>query len=168
MPGPYIPHPPTMALWSFFLAALSRPPVLAVPGLLPSVGWGAVLFLVLPVLVPAAVSSSLPFLPVPAASFVAPVVLLPLSVALPGAPGSPAPLLPPLASQWLCSLPAPSLRQAGPCRVLPPFSPLALAAGFPFVAGLVPSGGPPARRAYGSESAWHPKEPINLILPVIE
>ena len=131
MPGPYIPHPPTMALWSFFLAALSRPPVLAVPGLLPSVGWGAVLFLVLPVLVPAAVSSSLPFLPVPAASFVAPVVLLPLSVALPGAPGSPAPLLPPLGFQWLCS----------PCRVLPPFSPSALAAGFPFVAGPVPFGG---------------------------
>jgi len=37
---PLIPHPPPMALWSFFLAALSRSPRLVVPGLLRSVGWG--------------------------------------------------------------------------------------------------------------------------------
>jgi len=89
---PLIPHPPPMALWSFFLAALSRGPRLVVLGLLPSVGWGAVLFLALPALVPGAASLSL-----------APLV----------APGSLAPLLRPLAFQWLCSLPAASVRQAG-------------------------------------------------------
>jgi len=119
------------APWSSFPARLSPPLVPAVPGLLPSVAWVAGLFPGLPVLVPAAASSSLPFLPAPAALFGAPGVSSPLSPAAPPVPGSPVSLL------LLSGCPWWSSRSRG--REL--FALWGPVAGFGCAVGPVPSGG---------------------------